>query len=151
MDRNSLIKHVGVTHKVVDRFVKDYQEMDVKDEPNDGSAPALNTSNVECRLCDKPQYFRYPFLVSSFFKKRQRAAAVAPLSRRAKWHSQGPARKPRIWHTFYSFHFCLQRVQNSRKPLLLRGGERELLQVDRLSCFGQSLFSIFRAALLGLR
>ena len=84
MDRNSLIKHVGVTHKVVDRFVKDYQEMDVKDEPNDGSAPALNTSNVECRLCDKPQYFRYPFLVSSFFKKRQRAAAVAPRYRGAR-------------------------------------------------------------------
>ena len=71
---------------MVDRFVKDYQEMDVKDEPNDGSATAtLNTSNVECRLCDKPQYFRYPFLVSSFFKKRQRAAAaVAPLSRSAR-------------------------------------------------------------------
>ena len=59
MDRNGLIKHVGVTHKVVDQFVKDsveaFQGPQVKDSEDSQSK---NTHGVECRLCDKPQHFR---------------------------------------------------------------------------------------------
>ena len=58
VDRNSLIKHVGVIHKVVDQFVKAPMEDDVKDEPANDSVPLTNATTIECRLCDKPQYFR---------------------------------------------------------------------------------------------
>ena len=58
VDRNSLIKHVGVIHKVVDQFVKAPMEEDVKDEPANDSVPLTNATTIECRLCDKPQYFR---------------------------------------------------------------------------------------------
>ena len=58
MDRNGLIKHVGVTHKVVDQFVKDseaFQGPEVKDSEDSQTS---QTHGVECRLCDKPQKFR---------------------------------------------------------------------------------------------
>ena len=57
LDRNSLIKHVGVTHKVVDQFIKDSNvTLEDSAEVNDITPPPQH--GVECRLCDKPQSFR---------------------------------------------------------------------------------------------
>ena len=70
--RNGLIKHVGVVHQLVDQYIKDYHpltadssEATIKTEspttttdlPSTSSSATLPT-NFECRLCDRPQFFR---------------------------------------------------------------------------------------------
>ena len=78
--RNGLIKHVGVVHQLVDQYIKDCHPLTtttdatvssseaaaaaaaaVKTEsesPSTSSTSATLPTNFECRLCDRPQFFR---------------------------------------------------------------------------------------------
>lgn len=73
INRHCLIKHVAVAHQLVDQYVKDYLSSDTAEdsdtnmlevkvesceaEPLEAQRPA-NVNGIECRLCDKPQFFK---------------------------------------------------------------------------------------------
>lgn len=69
IDRKSLVRHVGVIHGLVDSYIKDYlPDQDLKsdsynqqslfnDQPKEEFLNQV-TSGAECRLCERPQFFR---------------------------------------------------------------------------------------------
>lgn len=66
ISRQNLIKHVGIFHGLVDQYVKHYLPSSLvaskfaplAEAESLIEAESVSNGNVECRLCDRPQFFR---------------------------------------------------------------------------------------------